>query len=204
MLRTGILRIANYLANREGEWAQKNPGISGFVFGRDIDGTDGAPDFIACLFHWFGVSVCNYARLVGFVRGLSRNEFTRAALGDSTSCDIVRKCVDDYVNGIADLADVLLWRNKVGAHFAITSPRPKDNISTLDMSVMYPVAFSDGRYYVNPFTMTRSSARGTFTSEIPRWSVTEVFEKLIPRYWPNLTKKSDKSDSAADNAPSGV
>src|SRR5712692_6830348 len=40
--------------------------IACMSFGLDIDGTRGKLDQIACFFHWFGVSVYNYARLVGF------------------------------------------------------------------------------------------------------------------------------------------
>ena len=188
MLSTGLVGVADNLKRREVAWAQQTGGKVKFhVYGLDIDGTKGNLDLIACFFHWFGVSVCNFARLVGFVRGLSANEFTRADLNDPGRFQDVRSSVDSYVGTLAELSDVLVWRNKVGAHFAITAPHKSDNMSTLDMSVMFPVTFTNGQYRVGELTLTRKNAASTHTSAIPCWSVTEVFESLIPRYWTHIT-----------------
>lgn len=188
MLSTGLVRLADNLKRREVAWEQQSAGKVSFqAYGLDIDGTKGNLDLIACFFHWFGVSVCNFARLVGFVRGLSANEFTRADLSDPARFQDVRSSVDSYVRNLAELSDVLAWRNKVGAHFAITAPHKSDNVSTLDMSVMFPVTFTNGQYRVGELTLTRKNAAGTHASALPCWSVTEVFERLIPRYWPHIT-----------------
>lgn len=118
---------------------------------------------------------------------MSEGDFTRADLSDKSKFNTVKSSVDDYVENVTELSDVLIWRNKVGAHFAITAPHRSDNISTLDMSVMFPVSFNSGHYYVGEHTLTRTDgAGGRHTSAIPRWSLTEVFENLIPRYWPNI------------------
>ena len=191
MLSTGIVALADNLKRREAAWEQRTGGKVKFhVYGLDIDGTKGDLDLIACFFHWFGVSVCNYARLVGFVRGLSANEFTRADLSNPSKFQDVRASVDTYVGNLPELSDVLVWRNKVGAHFAITAPHKSDNVSTLDMSVMFPVTFTNGQYRVGELTLTRNNAVGTHTSALPCWSVTEVFESLLPRYWPHITVTS--------------
>ena len=188
VLSTGLVGIADNLRRREAAWRQQTAGKFKFhVYGLDIDGTKGNLDLIACFFHWFGVSLCNFARLVGFVRGLSANEFSRADLSDTTKFEAIKSCVDGYVNTVTELSDVLVWRHKVGAHFAITAPRKSDNVSTLDMSVMFPVTFTDGQYRVGELTLTRRNSTGTHTSAIPCWSVTEVFENLLPRYWPHIT-----------------
>ncbi len=139
------------------------------------------------MFHWFGVSVYNVARLAGFVRGLAKKEFTRADLQDASRFNAVRASVNAYVKSLPELAAVLVWRHKVGAHFAITAPQDGDNIATLDMSVTFPVTFTNGRYYVGELVMMQKNHAGIFTSEIPTWSVTEVFEAIIPRYWPHVT-----------------
>jgi hypothetical protein len=188
MLTTGLIKIVNNLDQREVAWEQQNRGkVKCHMYGVDIDGTKGDLDLIACFFHWFGVSICNYARLVGFVRGISEGEFTHADLSDKSKLKHVRSSVDAYIKNVPELTDILIWRNKVGAHFAITAPHPLDNISTLDMSVMFPVTFTNGKYYVGEFTITRTDGSGNqHTSDIPRWSLTEVFESLIPRYWPNI------------------
>ena len=202
MLSTGLVGLADDLKRRESAWERKTGGKLKFqVYGLDIDGTKGNLDLIGCFFHWFGVSICNYVRLVGFVRGLSANEFSRADLSDTTRFNAVKSSVDEYVNRVAELSDVLVWRHKVGAHFAITAPRRVDNVSTLDMSVMFPVTFTDGQYRVGELTLTRKNSSGTHTSAIPCWSVTEVFESLIPRYWPHITvARNAKANKTLDGS----
>lgn len=203
MMSTGLVGVADNLKRREAACEEQTAGKVKFhVYGLDIDGTKGNLDIIACFFHWFGVSLCNFARLVGFVRGLSVNEFSRADLSDPAKFDAVKASVDEYVNAVPELSDVVVWRNKVGAHFAITAPRKSDNVSTLDMSVMFPVTFTDGQYRVGELTLTRKNSSGTHTSAIPCWSVTEVFEKLLPRYWPHITVAPNAEANKTVN-PSG-
>ena len=201
MLSAGLVGIADDLKRREAAFAQRTAGKMEFqVYGLDMDGTKRDLDLIACFFHWFGVSVCNYARLVGFIRGLSTGEFARGDLGDPGKFRDIKSAVDAYVNEVSELSDVLVWRNKIGAHFAITAPRKDDNISTLDMSVMFPVSFGNGRYRVGDLTLIRKTSAGTYKSAIPRWAVTEVFESLLPRYWPHVTVSSQQGGARAHEA----
>lgn len=151
-------------------------------------------DVTACMFHWFGLSLCNYARLVGFIRGLHCGDFVRADLTDKKGVEKAKRSIEAYVLGIPELTDVKTWRNKVFAHFAITDPFREDNISTLDMSVICPVTF-EGKYYVGSMVMTKKNSSGNHTSSLPKWSMTDVFESLIPRFWPGLEFKESASES---------
>jgi hypothetical protein len=155
-------------------------------FGIDFDGTRDRLDIIACFFHWFGVSVCNFTRLVGFIHGLEHKLFTRADLEAKASFKTIKTAVDGYGNSVTELEKVLVWRNKVGAHFAITDPYKDDNIATLDMSVIFPVTF-ENRYFVGGLTMGKGNPTAVHTSQLPCWSLTEVFESLVPRFWPNYS-----------------
>jgi hypothetical protein len=187
MLSAGLMRIADDLRRRESAWEQANGGeFKVYVYGLDMDGTKGNLDLIACLFHWFGVSLVNYARLVGFIKALSNRDFTRNDLSDPAKFKRITHIVDTYVKAVPELDSVLRWRHKVGAHFAITAPHKDDNVATLDMSVMFPVTFTNGRYRVGELMLTRSNSTGSHSSELPCWSVTEVFELLLPRYWPHI------------------
>jgi hypothetical protein len=186
-LFTGLRTLAGFVKSREVQWATAVKGKVTFTsFGLDFDGTKDWLDPIACFFHWFGVSVCNYARLTGFIRGISRGELSRQDLRETAKFKAISGVVTAYVTGIAELKEVLVWRNKVAGHFAITDPWKNDNIATLDMSVVFPVSFTNGVYLVHDMQMTRRDSTGTHTSAIPSWSLTQVFEGLIPRYWPQL------------------
>jgi hypothetical protein len=132
------------------------------------------------------VSVCNFARLVGFINGLEKKLFTREDLDAKANFPKIKKVVDNYANSLIELEKVRVWRNKVSSHFAITDPYPDDNIATLDMSVVFPVSF-DNRYIVGGWTMMKSNSTGPHASQLPRWSLTEVFESLVPRFWPNYS-----------------
>jgi hypothetical protein len=185
-LHRGLWGLANSVANREYPFLEMSKKVKFVSFGRDADATTQDIDMVACFFHWFGVSLCNFARLVGFIRGLKNGEFTRADLTDQSKMKarVIKNSVDAYIQSVPELQPVLVWRDKIAAHFAITDPRKDDNIATLDMSVVFPVAYDSPRYRANYFQMIRSSAAGTHVSGFPEWSVTEVYEQLASRYWP--------------------
>ena len=138
---------------------------------------------LPCYFHWFGTSVCNYARLVGFVAGVGSGVFPRNATEDPRNFELIKKHCDSYVDSITDLEPIKIWRNKVFAHFAITDPRSKDNAALLDVSTMSPMSYSNGRFRVGGAVIMVRGAE----IEMPPWSVTESFERLAPRYWPVQT-----------------
>jgi hypothetical protein len=136
---------------------------------------------LPCLFRWFGVSICNYARLTGFLSGLSSQAYTREQAADPSYHGIVRQHCSTYVDSVSELDSIKIWRNKVFAHFAITDPRKDDNPALLDASVMSPIVFSDSRLRVGGMIITQNEHE----SSLPAWSVTEAFESLSARYWPN-------------------
>ena len=183
----GMQRIYGMVKRRELIFEANAPtGMVTAILGRDFDGTTDHLDAIACFFHWFGISVCNFARLVGFLRGLKKNEFMRSDLQNKSKFTYIKTSINAYRDSIPELAEVHIWRNKVFGHYAITDPYKDDNIATLDMSVVFPISWENGHYVAGGMTMIKNSAAGSFTSELPYWSFTKVFESLIPRYWPNF------------------
>ena len=186
-LQRGLWGLTNGVYIREAPYREIAKKMIFVEFGQTDDGPTRDIDMMACVFHWFGVSLCNYVRLVGFIRGLEKGEFTRADLSDAKKSkdNVIAKAINKYVESIPELESVLIWRNKVFGHFAITAPRHDDNIATLDMSVVLPVSFVAPRYVAGEMQMIRTNATGTHTSELPPWSVTEVYEALTPRFWPN-------------------
>src|SRR4051812_48314087 len=183
-LFVGLKRLYGPLKVREAEFERRTGGqVKVFSRGGHSDEEVEFLDFVACEFHWFGVSVCNFARLVGTIRGIHCGDFTRKDLADSQKFDGIRRSIEDYLANIKELEHVRLWRNKVFAHFALTDPRKHDNLTTLDMSVIHPVAFN-GKYIIGGMSMLRGGASRSEVGSFPEWSLTEVFEALELRYWP--------------------
>lgn len=155
-----------------------------FAMGIGPDSTPVNLDIIACIFHWFGVTLSNYVRVIGFIRGLRNGTIKREdlLLLDKTKRNTIKDVIDEYRDNISELVPVQKWRDKVYAHPAITYTWKDDNIATLEMSVIFPVSFNNGRYYVGDMVLNVGNA----ISELPRWSLTEVFESLVPRFWPGF------------------
>jgi hypothetical protein len=127
-------------------------------------------DLVACAFHWYAVTVCNYAGLVGWL-----------AYGDDKTKVLA------YLKRV--LPQVYVWRNKIGAHFARHSPE-NDNPADLAMSVIFPIGFESDAFYSQPFTLTITKGGKQSTSrQDMRWSLTHTHCDLIPRYWPENTPK---------------
>ena len=68
-------------------------------------------DLVGCFFHWYSVTACNYVQLVGWLVN-----------GDPEKAK-------NYLQKV--LPEVSLWRNKVGAHFALVDQRRREPIKTL-------------------------------------------------------------------------
>ncbi len=136
-----------------------------------------------CRFDWFAISLTNYLRLIALVDIATRNRWNLGDLVDQA--EAVNKHCTDYVEGIAPA--VQLWRNKVSAHPAATSPRAgaknRDAIGTLLQSYSYPVERKAGYLEVG---RGRWSIDGE-SSVVRPWSLTATYERLTPRFWPEAT-----------------
>jgi len=139
-----------------------------FIYGNAPELRGVPQDLISCFFHWYAVSLCNYVWLVGRIAN-------QAAL--------TNRDADAYAKSV--VPGILVWRNKIGAHFAQAKPMPKDKPAELQLSVMYPIAFEDDAFYATPFVLTVKDGAGESTSEnIEKWSLTKIHVSLTSRYWP--------------------
>lgn len=122
---------------------------------------------IASSFHWYAVSVCNYVRLVGWLTH-GQDDVTAAK----------------YMERV--LQRVLLWRDKVASHFAITKPKPSgrraDSDADLAQSVMFPVGWSDRRLVASPLTLSLRRAGVASTARNMQWSLAETHDDMRARY----------------------
>jgi hypothetical protein len=135
---------------------------------------------IPCAFNWFSVTVVNYLRLVALVDLMTKNNWKSSALGDAANRQTIKKHCTDYVRNA--VPKIYRWRNKVSAHFAATDPFSDDTLGTLEQSIMNPISYTYPYYYVG---MLQWHTRGT-ESELPTWALTETYERLSPRYWPEM------------------
>jgi hypothetical protein len=166
-LARGLWFLHEQISQIETQIAAKIPkGKHVFHFGNSPD-LEGIPqDLVACTFHWYAVTACNYVKMVGW---LANN-------GDSTKAR-------EYMAKV--LPAVHLWRHKVAAHFAIIDPRTGDNAADLAMSVIFPVSYDNNAFYTGSLTLTMSTGGKQSTNrQDMRWSLTQTHKELIPRYWP--------------------
>ena len=185
-LSTGLNFLNTQVSEIEAEVISRNEGVIFEGYGNSPGLEDVPQDLVACAFHWYSVTVCNYALLVGWI------------LNDGSS-----KKAKKYQKSV--LENVLLWRNKVGAHFAQADPLKDDSFAVRTQSVIFPVGYRDGAFYSPPLTLTfsspsqehfrpdgiadwrwrllRRSKAGTISSGPEMtWSLTRTHSELSQRY----------------------
>jgi hypothetical protein len=125
--------------------------------------------------------------LTGYIVAREQGHITDIDLQLEPERKKIKKACDNYVKTLPEIQEVLKWRNKISAHFALTDPRKDDNIATLEASIIYPVGFEVDRFRTGTMIFSRGDSTVNHESEIPRWSLTELFEELINRFWPDVT-----------------
>lgn len=169
-LHSGIQKLASEI--RELEISQNNDRAP--IFSLDITG-DYRNDLLVCYFDWFSISITNYVRLVGLFDLMVKENWKSKDL--QTNEKDVRKYCSDYVQRI--IPEIRLWRNKMSAHFAATDPR-NDNLGTIELTLFSFVTYVKPYYEVGGANWSTDGE----TSEFKRWSLTETYDNLTPRYWP--------------------
>jgi len=183
-LRLGILFICNSVIKEENRLNAQNLPSKSLIFGNHPSVSPGFISLLPSFFHWFSISVINYARLVGYIVGVERGDINPSLITQRTHQENINRICKAYVASLNELNDVKIWRDKVSAHFAKTFPWNCDNIATLDASTMYSCGFENGRFKSNVVQLNISVDNVPQHSQIPSWSLTNVFESLIPRFWP--------------------
>ena len=137
-----------------------------FLYGNAPELSGVPMGLVACAFHWYATSACNYVRLVGWL----------VSGGDSAHA--IR-----YVSRV--IPEVKIWRDKVGAHFARVNPSKQDCPADLAFSVMFPVGFEDDAFYAASLQLGMGQGGQISTSRGDmRWSLTHTHLDLSNRYWP--------------------
>ena len=172
-LSVGLHYLDGEVSRLENEVAAKLPCGDYEIFGNHPAFEGISMDLVACFFHWYSVTVCDYARLVGWLGHDEHKIKTR-----------------EYVEGV--LPEVYKWRNKIGAHFVRSQPNYQDNIADQYLSVMDPLEYHSGAFYVGSAVLAVISDEVKAVSQQSMmWSLTKTHRSLIPRYWP--TAKDDET-----------
>lgn len=168
----GLHLLAHMTRHHEREVLHHHRGIVLWAMGPP------AADLITNWFTWFSISLSSYLRLVRLVGLMKEHGWGTADLLPNR--ELIKTTCVDYVQRVAP--EIYLWRNKVAAHPAFTDPFKADSLGTLELSVMNPVAFRAPYYR----TGTIRWSTGGHDSALAEWALTEVFEQLAPRLWPQL------------------
>lgn len=145
------------------------------------------PAVVPCAFSWFSVTLVNYLRLIALVDLMNKNGWTSSALADPANRAEIKKHCTDYVKLV--VPEIYTWRNKVSAHFAATDPFRDDNLGTLEQSIMDTITYAYPYYHVG---MLQWSTQG-MSSELPTWALTETYQRLAPRFWPEMTLREPEN-----------
>jgi hypothetical protein len=174
-LKDGLLLLADKVKQMEAEESQ---GILGKAI-LSLPLNSGNSTYLACFFHWFGVSIVSYAKLVALSEIMQKENWEISELKNNRKA--IKKHGNEYCEKI--IPEIFHWRNKIAAHLAAVDPCNDDNTAMLEMSLMNPISWEDPHFYVGSFQYGNEDG----ASSLKRWSIVEEFEKLIPRYWPHVS-----------------
>ena len=174
--KAGLFTLANIVRSLEIEYIQKDPYAKYVVLHTLAD----FPPIIACAFNWFSVTLINYLRLVALVDLMQRKSWKSEDLKISENRSIIKNHCRNYVKEI--VPQIYMWRNKIAAHAAATDPFGDDNLGVLEYSVMNLLSYTYPYFLVGDLQFVAN----TEVSSFEKWSLTQTFEDLAPRFWPDL------------------
>lgn len=186
-LRQGLILLYNEVRRTELNILEETKGSKVFATGNWKFESNKIEHLLPCYFHWFGNTVINYLRLNGYIVARVQGHITEEDLGFEPAREKIKRATKEYINNFEEVREVLKWRNKVSAHFALVDPVKDDNIATMESSIIYPVSFGFDRFKTGSMVMTKGNAEHDFQAEIPQWALTEVFEQLKDRLWPDIS-----------------
>ncbi|WP_422507639.1 hypothetical protein [Stenotrophomonas sp. GZD-301] len=140
--------------------------------------------FVYGAFSWFATSLTAYLQLVPVADKLRQNPAGLATI--VADRDRIKSAGTALLDDVCPA--VKYWRDKAGAHAAMADPRKDNSLALLFSSISYSVSAREGRFYVGigthaVFPAGSSEPESTHTWE--KWSITETFDRLSPRFWPD-------------------
>lgn len=134
-----------------------------------------------CIYMWFANTLVNYVQLVWTLAFMQKKWYKIDDIKKNK--DEIKKFSIEYTEKL--IPEVLKWRNKVFAHFSFTDPRNEDNLGVLQNSIANPLSWNWCNYIIWNIKWWIWDEE----SNLPEWSLTKIYEELIPRYWPWTIRK---------------
>ena len=180
-LDVGIFHLAEFTRRREIEALER--------FGKDTvtfftDFGSSVELLLGCIFDWFSISLVSYMRTIQLMHLMEANGWDLDDLRTKPAQRELRNACEVYIKKNAP--DVLEWRNKIAAHRAATDPR-SDSLALLTYSTFPTVGYQSPYYGVGHLRLNLGDGS---SAALHKWSLTQRYEELTPRYWPGreLTK----------------
>jgi len=131
-------------------------------------------------FFWYATSITNYFRLVFFIEFTNLNNLKQNEIEQTEIKRDIKKHIKDRLQ--ETIPEIVKWRNKVGAHYALTDPRNDDNLVTLINSVL-PVSYKRPFFTTGFYSFKNQFMPEGEVSQIPTWSITKEFDRLREEYF---------------------
>lgn len=128
-------------------------------------------------FDWFSINLVNYVRLIALIDKCNKKKWNVTDLVSNK--DEIKKYSNNYIKRI--IPEISLYRRKVSGHPALCDPM-NENIALLEYTVMLRISWKKQRFYTGSFDW----CKGDIKSGLKEWSLTEKFEKLKERFWPDM------------------
>ena len=143
------------------------PNVKQFRFGSMPGLSRVQYSMLTCMFHWYAVSACNYARLVGAI---------------AYRQDKNRPRPPEYIRSV--MPEVLGFRDKIAAHFAWATENGKDNAAERRFSIFPQIAWNRDCLEVCAMSLKLSKGdKVTDSRSLKPWSITKIHKQLCERYW---------------------
>ena len=175
-LEVGMFHLAEFTRGREIEALER--------FGKDkvtffTDFGSSVELLLGCIFDWFSISLVSYMRTIQLMHLMEANGWGLDDLKLKPAQRELHNACDVYVKKIAP--DVLEWRNKIAAHRAATDPR-SDSLALLTYSTFPTVGYESPYHVVGHLRLNLGDGS---SAALPQWSLTQKYEEMASRYWPN-------------------
>ena len=180
-LHVGLFHLAEFVRRREME-ELPNQDRTRVQF--SIDFGNNMELLLAPIFDWFAVSLISYLRTIKLMEFLEEFEGRLEPLKEKRNKTRLKAAIRPYLASVAP--DVLEWRNKIAAHRSATDPQ-SDSLAMMTYSTIPPVGYQTPYFGVGHLAINLGDGS---SANLPQWSLTQKYEELVPRFWPDqeLTK----------------